>query len=618
METSNRQPDSGAESSPTAKAEVESPVGLTPAEPQGNVEPVEAETGQVISDRTANGASGTDNDEWVWSNRAVGNTATDQDQLRHSDVGSGGGGGSLDGAIGSSVDDAAQTTAATVFSILASTPTETVPEQQLSEIPMESNSTDFKLENNDLLSEDTPVDLVSTPVLGSATDHTARMLSTQAAGLSISTSNSDTAASDVPSSLTPVEADLEYRPPTPLKNVTITRDSVSPVSTALLQTLPLPQPPPAPPPKDVPPKDRVYLDPAPLTPGPSRSGSVSPTRDSSSRKLPRDPASGSSSEDDEPGDNTRSEIHNIFEQSNDPSSASLAAPSAMSSLSIRHPVRSSSLSGESGKGLDTTVSPHLPSLVTPSSPHPASPHISEKTVFVSSPARETVSQPPTTVHQPPPPDEDLPFDFHRFLSQLRHRSADPVAKFLKSFLGEFAKKQWMVHEQVKIVHDFLNFIYGKMEGCDVWRDVGDVEMDNAREGMEKLVMNRLYTQAFSPAIPPPLPQSAGGPRRNNRERDERFPGRRGQHQEDVERDEVLAQKVRIYGWIREEHLDIGDTVTGESGRKFLDLAVGEMVKMGSYRAPRDKVICVLNCCKVIFGEHCGGKVLAVVGADLGC
>jgi hypothetical protein len=27
--------------------------------------------------------------------------------------------------------------------------------------------------------------------------------------------------------------------------------------------------------------------------------------------------------------------------------------------------------------------------------------------------------------------------------------------------------------------------------------------------------------------------------------------------------------------------------------------------MKSYRAPRDKVICVLNCCKVIFGEDCG-------------
>jgi hypothetical protein len=158
------------------------------------------------------------------------------------------------------------------------------------------------------------------------------------------------------------------------------------------------------------------------------------------------------------------------------------------------------------------------------------------------------------------------------------------------------------------VSDFLNFIYGKMETCEVWLNVGEVEMDNAREGMEKLVMNRLYTQAFSPEISPPQANPTVGSRRYRRNRDERFPGRRGQHQEDVERDEVLAQKVRIYGWVREEHLDIRDAVTEENGRKFLDLAVNEMTKMGSYRAPRDKVICVLNCCKVIFGllRHSGG------------
>lgn len=578
------------------EAEKESAVAKAPSstELQGNGESFKqsADAGQVVQvDETANGASGTDDDEWVWSNGTVVNTAAaDRDELRHSASNSDSGQG--DGAIGSSVKGL---TAASLFNLL------TTPN---SEVPMESNSADFKPENNDLLSSGAD-NLVSTPVLSSGTDDTVKMSPAQAAALSISPTNPDVIPSDVPSSLAPEDlTELEFRPPTPMKDDTITKDSVSPVTPvtpSLLQTLPLPQPPPAPPPKDVPPKDRVYLDPAPKTPGPSRSASVSPTREKD-QKFQRDPSSGSSSEDDEPGDNTKSEIHNIFEQSNEQSSTSLAPSSSLSSPSIQHPVRTSSLSSASGKGLDTSMSPHTPSVVTPNIVHPAPPHISEKPPFVTSPTGEAAPQTPATIHQPPPPDEDLPFDFHRFLSQLRHRSADPVARFLKSFLGEFAKKQWMVHEQVKIVHDFLNFIYGKMEGCEVWRDVGEVEMDNAREGMEKLVMNRLYTQAFSPAIPPPLPP-AGRTRRNNREVDDRFPGRRGQHQEDVERDEVLAQKVRIYGWIREEHLDIGDTVTGDSGRKFLDLAVNEMVKIKSYRAPRDKVICVLNCCKVIFGEH---------------
>lgn len=579
---------------------------LSTAEPQKNSE----EAGQVSVDKTPNGASGTGDNEWIWSNRSVANTAADRDELRHST--SANDSGQVGGSSEQNLAAANLTgTTTTPLSLLPTLNSE-VPEQ-LSKLPMES---DLKLENNDLLSSDTG-NLISTPVLGSGSDDTAEMSSARAAALFASPTNPDAISSDISSSLAPEDlAELEYRPPTPMKDDTITRDLIppvallTPVTPALLQTLPLPQPPPAPPPKDVPPKDRVYLDPAPRTPGPSRSSSLSPTR-GKGREFPRDPSSGSSSEDDESGDNTKSEIHNIFEQSNEQSSTSLAPPSGLNSPSIRHPVRTSSLSSTSGNGLDTVVSPHVPSVVTTNDPHPASPHISGGAGFASSTVGDRVPQTPTTMHQPPPPDEDLPFDFHRFLSQLRHRSADPVARFLKSFLGEFAKKQWMVHEQVKIVHDFLDFIYGKMEGCEVWRDVGEVEMDNAREGMEKLVMNRLYTQAFSPAIAPPLPPSTGNSRRNNRGSDDRFPGRRGQHQEDVERDDILAQKVRIYGWIREEHLDIGDTVTGDGGRRFLDLAVNEMVKMGSYRAPRDKVICVLNCCKVIFGEHGGWGWLGV-------
>jgi len=60
-----------------------------------------------------------------------------------------------------------------------------------------------------------------------------------------------------------------------------------------------------------------------------------------------------------------------------------------------------------------------------------------------------------------------------------------------------------------------------------------------------------------------------------------------------------VQKVRIYGWVKEEHLDIAPI--GEKGRKFMALAQQELLKIKSYRAPRDKVICILNCCKVIFG-----------------
>lgn len=181
----------------------------------------------------------------------------------------------------------------------------------------------------------------------------------------------------------------------------------------------------------------------------------------------------------------------------------------------------------------------------------------------------------------PDPEPDLPFDFHRFLEQLRHRTADPVAKYVRSFLNEFGKKPWTAPEQVKFIHDFLAFIANKMSQCEVWRGVSDAEFENAKEGMEKLVMNRLYSQTFSPAIPPSPPISAAKGRKKNIEK-LLATGRRGQHQEDIERDDILSQKVRIYSWVQEEHLDIKPINPG--GRRFLSLA-----QQGNSCHSRDKL-----------------------------
>ncbi|KFY96609.1 hypothetical protein V500_02400 [Pseudogymnoascus sp. VKM F-4518 (FW-2643)] len=390
----------------------------------------------------------------------------------------------------------------------------------------------------------------------------------------------------------------------------------------------------------VPTKDNTFLEPTPHPPHPA----VPPTSNSSSTRRPgagenpgdRSPTRSdagfdekpSASEDEREGE-SRSEIQSIMDQfsaeGGGPGAEEVMSPrfelaGPLLGTQIQHPPRKSSLdplnhgvinisqgleSTDLGKGVssrreskDSDVGPEVPPKPTPMYAMPSmrssEGHISQ----IESP----VSPHATSLHRPPPPEPepepDLPFDFHRFLEQLRHRTADPVAKFLRSFLQEFGKKQWMVHEQVKIIGDFLAFITNKMAQCEIWREVSDAEFDNAREGMEKLVMNRLYTQTFSPAIPPPQPIPGARPRRRNGERP-LGPGRRGQHQEDVERDDILAQKVSIYGWVKEDHLDIPPV--GESGKRFLILAQQELLKIKTYRAPRDKIICVLNCCKVIFG-----------------
>jgi hypothetical protein len=344
-----------------------------------------------------------------------------------------------------------------------------------------------------------------------------------------------------------------------------------------------------------------YVDPTPSTPF----GSQPPSRTSSahrSKGLGPEPSPTRSddderryaSEDDQEG-NSRSEIQSIMEQfpeeGGGPDVEEVMSPRLeiaspfLSTPSPQHPPRKSSL-----EPLAPSIAQQIQELegVRLSSSSPASVRSKAKDREIQDqgppvPPKDGGSDgklpadpqmPPTpTMHRPPPPEPEpeptLPFDFHRFLEQLKNKKADPVARYLKSFLAEFAKRQWMVHEQVKIISDFLAFIANKMAQCEVWRDVSDAEFDNAREGMEKLVMNRLYTQTFSPAIPAPQPIPGGKPKRRGGDRP-MGPGRRGQHQEDVERDEILTQKINIYGWVREEHLDIA--AVNDSGKRFLTLA----------------------------------------------
>ena len=383
----------------------------------------------------------------------------------------------------------------------------------------------------------------------------------------------------------------------------------------------------APPPPTPPEKDDVYLNSTSTAPA----RTVPPPIDTSSananpeKELPDVPSQNDTetkraaqSEEAREDNDSQPEIQSIMGQFQDPARSTDQQEIMSPRLELADQFRGPNYFPPRKSSLDPAPPAESPASPVGTSPEsqtlPKVPHKSVAHDESMSTRRSSTS----TVPPMPEPESDQPFDFHRFLEQLRHRTADPVAKFLRSFLMEFGKKQWMVHEQVKIISDFLTFITNKMAVCEIWRDVSDSEFDNAKEGMEKLVMNRLYSQTFAPAIPAPptIPRSASRSRRRELER-LHGPWRRGQHQEDIERDDILAQKIRIYGWVNEAHLDIPPVSGG--GRRFLNLAQQgmhtswhlltvdcltcsiELSKINGYRAPRDKVICILNCCKVIFG-----------------
>lgn len=111
--------------------------------------------------------------------------------------------------------------------------------------------------------------------------------------------------------------------------------------------------------------------------------------------------------------------------------------------------------------------------------------------------------------------------------------------------------------------------------------------------------------------------------------------------DDLERDRVLSQRIRLFAWLEPQHLDLQlhapppPTLTPPTPSSpwdekagspklpstradedrlaktykqttgFLDFAKRELCKINQYKAPRDKLICVLNACKVIFGAFAG-------------
>lgn len=169
------------------------------------------------------------------------------------------------------------------------------------------------------------------------------------------------------------------------------------------------------------------------------------------------------------------------------------------------------------------------------------------------------------------------FDYQAFMTSLRTKSAEPIARYIKSFLHEFHRGAWTPAQQERILADFQRFISVKLRDYEPFKSMSKQERKNSMEGVEKLITTRLYTRLFPPVMAPIL--------------------RTDGHNEDLMRDQLFEKKMRLWGWVEGRHLDINEQYLQST---FTKLAEAEISKMHQFKSPRDKMICVLNCSKVIF------------------
>ncbi|KAL3641792.1 Vacuolar protein sorting-associated protein 9A [Castilleja foliolosa] len=161
----------------------------------------------------------------------------------------------------------------------------------------------------------------------------------------------------------------------------------------------------------------------------------------------------------------------------------------------------------------------------------------------------------------------VPLTWHDFLERMRHPSAAEFVKGIKSFIVSFLNDAPDAERDSAALQEFLGNMEAAFRAHPLWTGSSEEELESAGEGLEKYVMTKLFSRTFASIA------------------------------EDVKADEQLHEKMAlIQQFIKPENLDIKPTYQNEAS--WL-LAQKELQKINMYKAPRDKLVCILNCCKVI-------------------
>lgn len=158
-------------------------------------------------------------------------------------------------------------------------------------------------------------------------------------------------------------------------------------------------------------------------------------------------------------------------------------------------------------------------------------------------------------------------DFHDFLDRMRNPAAADLVRSIKSFIIDLSSKPSNPENDSKSVQDFMTSMEETFKDHPLWAGATLEELESAGEGLEKYLMTKLYPRTFAS-----LPEEA--------EHDQR----------------VYEKMYLLQQFIRPEHLDIPPKFQNETS--WL-LAQKEIQKINSYKNPRDKLVSILNCSRVI-------------------
>eukprot|EP01065_Artemidia_motanka_P021484 TRINITY_DN2570_c0_g1_i1.p1 TRINITY_DN2570_c0_g1~~TRINITY_DN2570_c0_g1_i1.p1 ORF type:complete len:684 (+),score=66.44 TRINITY_DN2570_c0_g1_i1:74-2125(+) len=160
-----------------------------------------------------------------------------------------------------------------------------------------------------------------------------------------------------------------------------------------------------------------------------------------------------------------------------------------------------------------------------------------------------------------------PFSFRSFQQKMGQTEAAHGVKKIHRFIADVERSDMSPDLLPAYVRKNLEELPGHLQKCSIWMDADERELDFLQEGVEKYVLWRIYNKVFSTAS-------------------------------DKEQDEALSKKLRgLATVIKPSNLEVNEKCLEHSD--WAD-AQKELNRLKDYRAPRDKLICISNACKLIF------------------
>eukprot|EP00392_Amoebophrya_sp_AT5.2_P007167 g7181.t1 len=149
------------------------------------------------------------------------------------------------------------------------------------------------------------------------------------------------------------------------------------------------------------------------------------------------------------------------------------------------------------------------------------------------------------------------FEYQTFLNKvLKHPSAAPTVHNAKLFVDQVnALPMEKKHTAVASFKAYLPKLHAKLLDAEIYEDACEVGKQQALEGLEKFVATKVYSSVF-----------------------------RVNELDDSRRDRNISTKLTSLKWLRlHQHLDVSP----------------EVAEHPKIEAPRDKLICLQNVCKVL-------------------